>query len=186
MGFLGPGPLRVHIEHANYYLEAIPPDTTRLVDLGSGGGLPGLPLLLALPDTQGRLVDGSEKRCQFLSESLPQLGLEDRVEVVLGRAEKLGHLDEHRGWADVVVSRSFGAPHHTVECASGFVRAGGLIVISEPPGGRRWPVDQLAKYGITVEPSSSHVAILKTEQGPLDGYPRSFKRQGRKPMFTFD
>ncbi|MEZ5341157.1 MAG: RsmG family class I SAM-dependent methyltransferase [Acidimicrobiales bacterium] len=64
MGFLGPGPLRVHINHARYYLDSILDDTTRLVDLGSGGGLPGLPLLLDLPAVEGRLVDGSEKRCQ--------------------------------------------------------------------------------------------------------------------------
>ncbi len=185
LGFLGPGPLRVHIQHADYYLEAIPPDTGRLVDLGSGGGLPGLPLLLSLPNTQGRLVDGSEKRCEFLAEVLPELGLEDRVEVVVGRAEKLSHLDEHRGWADVVVSRSFGAPHHTVECGMGFVRPGGLICISEPPGGRKWPADQLSKYGLSVEPTSSHIACLRVEGGPMDGYPRSFKRQERKPLFTF-
>ena len=186
LGFLGPGPLRVHIQHADYYLEAIPPSTTRLVDLGSGGGLPGLPLLLSLPETEGKLVDGSEKRCQFLSEALPQLGLEDRVTVVLGRAEKLGHMDEHRGWADVVVSRSFGAPHLTVECATGFLRPGGRIVISEPPGGRRWPVAQLEKYGLSVIPTSSHVACIESRDGTIEDLPRSFKRQGRKPMFTFD
>ncbi|MEZ5341156.1 MAG: hypothetical protein R2706_06820 [Acidimicrobiales bacterium] len=121
-----------------------------------------------------------------MSEAIVELGLADRVEVVLGRAEKLGHLAEHRGWADVVVSRSFGAPHHTVECATGFLRPGGRIIISEPPGGRRWPTSQLATHGISLAESSSHVACLVSENGALVGYPRSFKRQERKPLFTFD
>ena len=59
---------------------------TRLLDIGSGGGFPGIPLALALPDTHWTLLDSRGKRARFLQEVVNQLGLE-RITVVQQRVE---------------------------------------------------------------------------------------------------
>ena len=68
---------------------------TRILDIGSGGGFPGIPLALALPNTFWTLLDSRGKRTRFLEEAIARLGLE-RVEVVQQRVEyyrPLGNFD---------------------------------------------------------------------------------------------
>lgn len=77
------------------------PRTARLVDLGSGAGLPGVVLALVVPTLSVVLVDATRRRTDFLSEVVTELGLSDRVEVVWGRAESLPPLH-----ADVVTARA--------------------------------------------------------------------------------
>ncbi|MGN6609769.1 MAG: 16S rRNA (guanine(527)-N(7))-methyltransferase RsmG [Jatrophihabitans sp.] len=67
--------------------ELVPADA-RVVDVGSGAGLPGLPLALARPDLRVVLVEPLLRRATFLHEAVDALGLADRVEVVRGRAEE--------------------------------------------------------------------------------------------------
>jgi 16S rRNA (guanine527-N7)-methyltransferase len=67
----------------------IVPDNVMVVDVGSGAGLPGIPLAIARPDLTVVLVDSLARRIAFLSEALDALGLGDRVSVVRGRAEDL-------------------------------------------------------------------------------------------------
>lgn len=186
LGFLGPGPIRVHVDHARRFLAQLETADRRLVDLGSGGGLPGIPLAVFRPELEIVLLDASEKRCAFLRESVEALELGDRVRVLSGRAEELGHEPAVRGWADVVVSRSFAAPHHTIECAMALVRVGGRIVVSEPPGGRRWPGQQLEDIGLTQLPSDPQVACFQLLAPVGDSIPRRFKKQDRSPIITLD
>ena len=63
------------------------PETARVVDVGSGAGLPGLPLALARPDLRVDLVEPLERRAMFLTEAVDLLGLGSQVRVVRGRAE---------------------------------------------------------------------------------------------------
>src|SRR3546814_9312392 len=81
------------------------------------------------------------KRCAFLREAVEALGADERVEVVEGRAEEIGR-GEMRRVVDAVIARSFGPPAATAECAAPLLRAGGLLVVSEPPEALdRWPED---------------------------------------------
>ena len=64
------------------------PATARLVDVGSGAGLPGIPLALAVPELSIDLVEPLARRAQFLTEVVDALGLCARVRVVRGRAEE--------------------------------------------------------------------------------------------------
>ena len=77
------------------------PRTATVIDLGSGAGLPGVVLALLVPTIQVVLVDSTKRRTDFLSEVVTELGLDDRVRVVWGRAEELAPLH-----ADVVVARA--------------------------------------------------------------------------------
>jgi 16S rRNA (guanine527-N7)-methyltransferase len=153
VGFLGPGPVDAHVEHALGFAEVVGAPPTSVVDLGSGGGVPGLVLASVWPDTRVVLLDSMERRTAFLSEAVQGLGWHGRVEVVRTRAEVAGRDKSFRGWHDAVVSRSFGAPSVTAECAAPLLRVGGRLVVSEPPEetGERWPSDGLATLGLALQ-----------------------------------
>ena len=76
----------------------------RIVDIGSGAGLPGIPLAIARPDLTVQLVEPLLRRTTFLNEVVEDLGLA-HVEVIRGRAEERDVLD-YAGGADVVTSRA--------------------------------------------------------------------------------
>jgi len=78
------------------------------LDLGSGGGLPGLVLGDLWPDCRFTLVDAGERRCDFLRSAVERCHFSDRFTVLHGRAEALGHEAALRGAFDGVVARSFG------------------------------------------------------------------------------
>jgi len=134
LGFLGPGPVSGHIRHAVGFAGGLDAPAHRLLDLGSGGGVPGLVLAtVAWPESTTVLLDSGLRRCVFLEEAVEELGLHERVSVRRDRAEIAGRDLELRGTFDVVVSRSFGSPAVTAECAAPFLCEGGVLVVSEPP-----------------------------------------------------
>ncbi len=185
VGFLGPGPLSVHVDHAAEYERLIPAGVGSLVDIGSGGGVPGLPIAVARPEIDVVLLDAAQRRTSFLVWAVTTLEAHDRVAVVTGRAEDVGHDATYRRSFDVVVSRGFGPPATTLECAAGLVAPGGLILISEPPGGRVWPADGVGQLGLTVHPehrTGPIAAFVATEE--LDEqFPREAKPMKRRPLF---
>ena len=76
------------------------PHASSLVDVGSGAGLPGIPLAIARPDLRITLLEPLLRRSNFLTETVAELGLDTRVDVVRARAE------DHRTTYDVVVARA--------------------------------------------------------------------------------
>jgi len=163
-GFLGEGSLDVHVAHAGGFAAAAesaearraPTDSPRWMDLGSGGGIPGLVLARAWPDREGVLLEANRRRGEFLRAAVDDLGWAERVSVVIERAETAGRDPNLRGGFSLVVARSFGPPAVTAECAAPFLRVSGLLVVSEPPGAsgpqdggsERWPEDGLADVGL--------------------------------------
>lgn len=189
LGFLGPGPIDPHIRRSLDVLPLIPAGVRRALDLGSGGGLPGLPLSLARPDVAWVLLDGSITRCEFLRWAVSELGLDDgRVEVVAARAEQAGRRPDLRGAFQVVVARSFAGPAVTAECGSPFLSPGGRLVVAEPPGGAegRWPAAGLEMLGLraveaVVTPSAFQV--LRQERPCPDRFPRRTGVPAKRPLF---
>jgi 16S rRNA (guanine527-N7)-methyltransferase len=94
-----------HLLNSAALVELLDP-AERVVDIGSGPGLPGLPLAIAQPRLRVTLVESSLRRCEFLRGVVVELGLD--IEVVRGRAEHLS-VRERVGGSDVVVSRAVGA-----------------------------------------------------------------------------
>lgn len=154
LGFLGPGLIEEQVAHAEAFVHAIDGGgARRAVDLGSGGGLPGLVLACLLPATSWCLLDGMRRRTAFLLEAVAELDLVDRVQVLTERAEVVGRWPGWRGQADLVVGRGFGPPPVVAECAAPLLSVGGQLVVSEPPdaAGSRWPAEPLAELGLTLE-----------------------------------
>jgi 16S rRNA (guanine527-N7)-methyltransferase len=188
---LGPGPVRPHLEHTDGFAEAIGANRAGLhIDLGSGGGLPGLVLAVAWPATQWLLVDANRRSCDFLSAATNALGLADRVKVVQARAEELGRDPDLRGTARIVTARGFGRPAVIAECAAPFLVSGGRLVVSEPPtdAGGRWPEQGLALFGLRMErvlrSASGHnfVVIEQVRLAP-ERFPRRTGQPKRRPLF---
>jgi 16S rRNA (guanine527-N7)-methyltransferase len=99
-----------------------------LLDLGSGGGYPGLPLAIALPAERALLVDSIGKKARFLATAITGLGLADRVDVAAERAETLAADAHHRERWPAVTARAVASLPELVELAFPLLAPGGLLV----------------------------------------------------------
>lgn len=146
-GGIGRGPVEAAIDHALAYVAALPVQPGVLVDLGSGGGLPGLVIAAAAPDWQLHLVERRSKRADLLRYGVSVLKMGERVEV--HGQDVARFVPAHGGEADVVTARSFAPPLVVVRTARPLVRVGGAILISDPPDGRaRWTTADLVPLGL--------------------------------------
>ena len=100
----------------------------RLVDIGSGGGFPGLPLAIALPATHALLADSIGKKVRFLETVLEAVGLAGRVEAHAGRAEALARDPAHRASWPAVTARAVAVLPDLVELAFPLLEPGGMLV----------------------------------------------------------
>jgi 16S rRNA (guanine527-N7)-methyltransferase len=182
LGFLGPGPVEFHVEHALAYQPLLAAAAGDALDLGAGGGVPGLVLAAGEPGRRWVLLDGSTKRASFLERSVTALGL-DNVEVRCARAEEIPDL---RGRFGVVVARSFASPAVTAECAAPLLIVGGVLVVSEPPaaGVDRW--HGAAEVGLgpaAVHPGPPALAVLRQERACPAAYPRRTGMPAKRPLW---
>jgi 16S rRNA (guanine527-N7)-methyltransferase len=164
-----------------------------LLDLGSGGGYPGLPLAIALPTERALLVDSIGKKARFLATAVTGLGLADRVEVAAERAETLAADPRHRGRWPAVTARAVAALPELVELAFPLLAPGGLLVAwkrSEIGEERLRAMPALAALGggtldvLQVAPPvpAGHVLVVcrKTGRTPAS-WPRPSVERARHP-----
>ncbi len=194
-GVLGPGPVEDKLEHSRGFAECVGAAPTRLLDLGSGGGIPGLVLAALWEQTRITLLDASSRRCDSLRLAVGRLGWGGRVEVIEGRAEEVGHEASFREGFEVVTARSFGIPAVTAECSAAFLAPGGILVVSEPPAhggatlsdGLRWPREGLAELGLSAgEALRTGGAGFQTirRAGPISSrFPRRVGIPVRRPLW---
>ena len=109
------------------FLAALPPPIQSLADVGSGAGMPGVPIAIVRPNVQVVLIEGRQRRVSFLSTVVRELGLE-HVEVVGARVEDLG--DQYTDRFDAAVSRCGGPAPDLLPKVWPIVRSGGVIVTS--------------------------------------------------------
>ncbi|MCU1394240.1 MAG: rRNA small subunit methyltransferase [Ilumatobacteraceae bacterium] len=154
-GALGESSLTAAVAHADSFVAALPPSTERLLDLGSGGGLPGLVIAARLPGTHIVLADRRERRMDLLRLAVSRLGWSDRIEVLTTDVVRLGRDPAYAGRFDAVTARAFGEPLLTARCAAPFLSVDGVVVVSEPPDEDpvvRWPASSLAALGLLRSP----------------------------------
>jgi 16S rRNA (guanine527-N7)-methyltransferase len=200
LGFLGPGPVEAHLRHGHALARLLGDFSGSFVDLGSGGGVPGLVLLGAWPRSQAVLVDVSQRRCRFLRRAVAELGLSGRAQVWCGRAEELAREPSLREAHPLLVARGFGAPPVVAECGVGFVSPGGALAISEPPPSavhadarvslaarRRWPEPGLGRLGLALEAElrapDAGVVLLRKREPSDDRWPRRTGVPGKRPLW---
>ena len=94
----------------------------KIVDIGSGGGTPGIPLAIANPDKKFYLIDSVLKKIKFLDEAVKVLEL-DNIETICDRGENIDKLS-----ADTVVSRAFGSLNYLIESSKNMVSKKGLFL----------------------------------------------------------
>jgi 16S rRNA (guanine527-N7)-methyltransferase len=193
LGMVGPGPIEHQVEHARALAELVGAPA-RFLDLGAGGGVPGLVLAHEWAETRGVLLDSNERKCRFLGESIAALLLDDRVQVACGRAETLARSADLRGAFDLVVARGFGRPAVTAECAVAFLEEGGRLAVSEPPAdgapaaSERWSPAGMAELGYgPVEVrrgDGATVAIAALPRTAAERWPRRDGIPAKRPLWA--
>lgn len=161
IGMLGSAPPKKVVERSLAFVRALPMSVRTVIDLGSGGGDPGLVIAAAVPDLAVTLVDRREKRTDFLSRMIGRMGFGERVDVVTADVAELPERFPGRLW-DAATSRGFGSPEYTVQHAAPLVSPGGFLLVSEPPAsdGGRWTHPEIENVGFTLVGVEDGVAVL--------------------------
>ena len=162
---------------------------TTVIDVGTGGGLPGIPLALAVPELRVTLLEATGRKCEFLQQCVADLGLKDRCTVVNLRAEVAGHRPELRERFDLCVSRAVARLPILLEYCIAFPKAGGHIVLIKGEQAQA-EIDESKKalhslHAQVVEsvrtPTGTIVAVEKLRGAPKM-YPRGDGEPKRRPL----
>lgn len=116
---------------------------TRLIDVGTGAGIPGMPLKIVFPRIRLVLLEATAKKATFLYHLTQKLGFDD-VEIVVGRAEETAHQSKYRGQFDLVLARAVASLPALVELALPFCAVGGHF-IAYKKGGSETEINRAAK-----------------------------------------
>ncbi len=106
---------------------AMIPGRARVIDIGSGGGFPGLPLKAARPDLSVVMIDASRKKTNFLKHVIRKTGLEN-IEAIHGRAEDIAGDISNKGSFDVAVCRAFSSIENFILKGMPFVSQNGFLI----------------------------------------------------------
>ncbi len=165
------------------------PENARVIDVGTGGGVPGLPLAIVMPALRFTLLEATGKKCVYLRQAAEALELKN-VEVVNDRAERAGQdAKNHRERYDAAVIRAVGAMAIIAEYALPLVRKGGLVLAvkgakaDEEVEAARLAIGLLGGRvaDIQTTPTGRIVVLEKASLTPRD-YPRRDGEPAREPL----
>ena len=160
-----------------------------MLDIGSGGGAPGFPIAIALPQLRVGMVESVGKKARFLEETAQALGLEN-VRVFNDRAEQLGAVGspERESW-DAVSARAVGRLPVLLELTVPFVRIGGLVLAIK---GEQAPVEIEEARGAlhalharvvdTHRTSTGTIVLIEKARKTPRGFPRRPGEPSREPL----
>lgn len=160
-----------------------------LIDIGTGGGFPAIPLAIVFPELKITAVDSVGKKTRFIEEVKEKLSLSN-LSVINDRAEKLGQDDAHRGKYDFVVSRAVAQMNLLAELCIPLASDDGIFIAykktdneAEMKSGKN--ALRLLKAEIVsteeVSPGKQLVFIKKLAQCPAK-YPRTAQEMKKKPL----
>jgi 16S rRNA (guanine527-N7)-methyltransferase len=144
-----------------------------IVDVGSGGGAPGIPLADALPEREVVLLEAERRKCTFLEGHAPA-----NARVVWGRAE-----EQATDWAGVAVAKALARPPTAAEWCLPLVREGGAVVLWVGPSAEADRVAQVAERvgGELTTAPAGFLVIRKTGPTP-PGFPRRVGVAKKRPL----
>ena len=146
-----------------------------IVDVGSGGGTPGIPLAASLPDRRVTLLEAEHRKCGFLEQWVAEL---PNLDVVWGRAEEQP-LETH----GVATAKALAAPHVAAEWCLPLVHEGGAVILWVGPSAESDRVAATAGRigGELLASPDGFLVIRKTEPTP-PGYPRRPGMAKKRPL----
>ena len=170
----------------------------KIIDVGSGGGLPGIPLAIAMPDVDFVLLDATKKKTDFIEHCAEWLGLSN-VSVINGRAETLGqdkgtkvlqgYTGGHRESYDGAMARAVGKVAMIAELTVPLIKVGGLVVLTkgekadEEVAQAKKALHMLHTHHIgTVETPTGRVVVLEKQRATPKMYPRKDGEPKRMPL----
>jgi len=144
-----------------------------IVDVGSGGGAPGIPLAHALPEREVVLLESERRKCEFLERVAPA-----NARVVWGRAE-----EQDTDWAGVAVAKALAQPPTAAEWCLPLVRPGGAVVLWVGPSAEPDRVARVAERiaGELVDSPEGFLVIRKVAPTP-PGFPRRAGVAKKRPL----
>lgn len=162
---------------------------TMVIDIGSGGGVPGIPLAVVMPDVKFTLVDATGKKAEFLQGTANELDLRN-VRVLNARAETLGQDHRtHREKYDVATARALGHLAVVAELCGPLVRPGGIVIAVKGAKAEQEleeAKDALGKIGLrhvqTIETPTGRLVILEKTTRTPRLYPRRDGEPSRVPL----
>ncbi|MGJ8635305.1 MAG: 16S rRNA (guanine(527)-N(7))-methyltransferase RsmG [Phycisphaerales bacterium] len=170
----------------------------KIIDVGSGGGLPGIPLAIVMPGVDFVLLDATKKKTDFIANCVEWLGLTN-VEVINGRAEGLGqdkgrkvlqgYEGGHRESYDGAMARAVGKVAMIAELTVPLVKVGGLVVLTkgekagEEVAEAKKALHMLHTHHVgTVETPTGRVVVLEKQRTTPKMYPRKDGEPKRVPL----
>lgn len=170
------------------------PQGARVIDVGTGAGFPGMPLLILRPDLEMTFLDALNKRIAFLNDALTRLGL--TATTLHARAEDAARMPAHREVYDVAVSRAVANASTLSEITLPFVRVGGTAIAWKGPGvsdelvsGKRAAfllggrVRGILDAPVPGREDWAHVLLITDKTGKTPAaYPRKAGTPGKKPL----
>jgi 16S rRNA (guanine527-N7)-methyltransferase len=181
-----------HVGDSLTVLAFLPKDPHSLADVGTGGGVPGIPLAIARPDARVVLIEATKKKAAFLRQAITELGLTN-VEVREQRAEEVGQSDL-RERMDVAVARAVATMPWLVEWCVPLVRKGGrMLAMKGPKVAEELPAAARALrllhggtpvvHPIDLPGAEHHVIVEVEKQGRTEPrYPRPATQAKGKPL----
>jgi 16S rRNA (guanine527-N7)-methyltransferase len=144
-----------------------------VVDVGSGGGVPGIPLATSLPDRDLTLLEAIGRKCDFLREWAPS-----NVRVVQGRAE-----DQESDVYGVAVAKALAKPPVAAEWCLPLVRPGGAVVLWVGPSADTERVARVAgQVGGELADTSGGLLVLRKVRPTPEGFPRRAGVASKRPL----
>jgi len=166
---------RVHVNESLAALDAVQRFEGPIVDVGSGGGAPGIPLASALPDRDVTLLEANGRKCAFLREAVREF---PNVTVVQGRAE-----EQETDRFGVAVAKALAPPPVAAEWCLPLVAPGGAAVLYVGPSAEGAAVGRVSERlgGAPAEETPGLLVLRKLEPTPI-GFPRRPGVAKRRPL----
>ncbi|MGK7886824.1 MAG: 16S rRNA (guanine(527)-N(7))-methyltransferase RsmG [Crocosphaera sp.] len=144
-------------------------DSLKVIDIGTGAGFPGLPISIIFPHWQLTLLDSTRKKINVIKLFLEALKL-NNSQTVIGRAEDIGHIPEHREKYDLGLIRAVGKPSVCAEYVLPFLKVGGIGVLYRG----NWQKEEEINLNNALKQLGGKLILVKQFETPLTKSIRHF------------